>query len=150
MAGPGAFIIGDEEKREVEDVLRSGYLSRFGREDDARFKRKVFQLENAFAKKVGVKHCVAVNSGTSALMASLVALGIQPGDEILVTGYCYIASLSAIIVLGGRPILTEIDESLTMDPDDIEGRITERTRAVMPIHMLGNPCDMDRIVKPLL
>jgi 8-amino-3,8-dideoxy-alpha-D-manno-octulosonate transaminase len=147
MAGPGAFVVGDEEKREVEEVLTTGYLSRYGREDDPRFKRKVVQLEGAFAERIGVQYCLAVNSGTSALMASLVALGIRPGDEVLISGYCFIASLSAVIVLGGKPVLTEIDDSLTMDPEDVEKKITKKTKIIMPVHMLGNPCNMDRIAE---
>ncbi len=147
MAGPGAFLVGDDERKEVEEVLETGYLSRYGRQDDPRFKRKVIDLEAEFARRIGVQYCLAVNSGTAALMASLVALGMGPGDEVLVPGYTFIASISSVIVLGGRPVLTEIDESLTMDPDDVERKITKRTRVIMPVHMLGNPCDMDRISK---
>ena len=146
MPGPGAFFYGEEERREVEEVLSSGYLSRFGREDDPAFKQKVFSLEEEFARQVGAGYCVAVNSGTSALMAALVAAGIQPGDEVLVPGYTFIASISAILAVGGVPVLTEIDESLTMDPLDAEARITPRTRFILPVHMLGNPCDLERIL----
>jgi 8-amino-3,8-dideoxy-alpha-D-manno-octulosonate transaminase len=146
MPGPGAFLVGEEERREVEDVLESGYLSRYGREDDPRFKRKVVTLEREFAHRWEVKYCVAVNGGTSAIMASLVALGVGPGVEVLVPGYTFIASISAIILVCGTPVLTEVDESLTMDPDDIEKKITENTKVIMPVHMLGNPADMDRIM----
>ena len=146
MPGPGAFLVGDEERKEVAEVMESGYLSRYGREEDPRFKRKVVTLEREFAGRVGVKYCVAVNGGTGAIMASLVALGVGPGVEVLVPGYTFVASISAIIAVGGTPVLTEIDESLTMDPQDIEKKITPRTRVVMPVHMLGNPCDMDRIM----
>ncbi len=147
MPGPGAFLVGEEERREVEEVLQSGYLSRYGREDDQRFKRKVVSLEREFAERVGVKYCVAVNGGTGAIMASLVALGVGPGVEVLVPGYTFVASIAAIIFVGGMPVLTEIDESLTMDPDDLEKKITERTRVIMPVHMLGNPCDLERIMQ---
>lgn len=147
MPGPGAFLVGDDERREVGEVLGTGYLSRYGQDEDPRFKRKVINLEAEFAERVGVRYCLAANSGTSAIMASLVALGIRPGDEILVPGYTFIASISSVIILGGKPVLTEIDESLTMDPDDIERKITKGTRIIMPVHMLGNPCDMDRILE---
>lgn len=147
MPGPGAFIIDDIERHEVEEVLESGYLSRYGREDDPRFKRKVITLEKEFARKIGVDYCIAVNGGTNALMASLVALGVGPGAEVLVSGYTFVASISAIIVVGGIPVLTEIDESLTMNPVDIERKITERTKVIMPVHMLGYPCDMDKIME---
>jgi 8-amino-3,8-dideoxy-alpha-D-manno-octulosonate transaminase len=145
MPGPGFYFFGEEERKEVEEVLTAGYLSRYGKEDDPAFKQKVFSLEEEFARKVGARHCVAVNSGTSALMASLVAIGLQPGDEVLVPGYTFIASISAVIAVGGVPVLVEIDESLTMDVEDAERKIGPRTRVIMPVHMLGNPCDMGRI-----
>lgn len=146
MPGPGAFLIGDEERSEVAEVMESGYLSRYGSEDDPRFKRKVVTLEREFARKIGVKHAVAVNGGTGAIMAALVAVGVGPGVEVLVPGYTFVASISAILAVGGIPVLCEIDESLTVDPEDLERRINDRTRVIMPVHMLGNPSDMDRIM----
>ena len=146
MPGPGAFLVGDEEKREVAEVMESGYLSRYGREDDSRFKRKVVTLEQRFAERIGTKYAVAVNGGTGAVMASLVALGVGPGVEVLVPGYTYVASISAVLAVGGIPVLTEIDDSLTMDPADIEPKISAKTRIIMPVHMLGNPADMERIM----
>lgn len=146
MPGPGAFLIGDEERSEVAEVMESGYLSRYGRENDPRFKRKVVTLEREFARKFGVKHAVAVNGGTGAIMAALVAVGVGPEVEVLVPGYTFVASISAILAVGGIPVLCEIDESLTMDPEDLEQRISGRTRVIMPVHMLGNPSDMDRIM----
>jgi dTDP-4-amino-4,6-dideoxygalactose transaminase len=79
-------------------------------------------------------------------LAALVALGVGRGDEVVVPGYTFVASISAIIAVGGTPILAEIDESLTMDPSDIERRISRRTKVIMPVHMLGNPSDLDRIM----
>jgi dTDP-4-amino-4,6-dideoxygalactose transaminase len=146
MPGPGFYFYGDEERKEVEDVLESGYLSRYGKEDDPKFKQKVFTLEAEFARKMGAAYCVAVNSGTGALMASLVAAGLRPGDEVLVPGYTFIASMSAVIAVGGVPVLTEIDDSLTVDPADAEKKITPKTRFIMPVHMLGNPCDLERLL----
>jgi len=147
MPGPGAYLFGDEERKELLDVMESGYLSRYGEENDPRFKHKVVDFEREFAKLVGVKHCVAVSSGTGALMTCLAALGIGRGDEVIVPGYTFIASISAILLMNATPVLAEIDESLTIDPNDIEKRITPRTKAIMPVHMLGNPCDMDKIMK---
>lgn len=147
MPGPGSYWIGKEELDEVMDVMSSGHLSRYGQLNDPAFKRKVYTLEREYAKYIGVNHCVATSSGTSALLISLLALGIESGDEVIVPGYTFVASYSAIIFVGGVPILTEIDESLTIDPDDIEKRITPRTKFIMPVHMLGNPCDMDSIMK---
>lgn len=146
MPGPGAFLVGEEERREVEEILQSGYLSRYGSLDNPDFKRKVATLEEMFAGIIGVEHCLAVNGGTSAIMASLAALGIQPGAEIIVPGYTYIATMSAVIAVGGVPVLAEVDESLTLDPNDVQRKITAKTQGVIPVHMLGNPCDMDRIM----
>jgi dTDP-4-amino-4,6-dideoxygalactose transaminase len=145
MAGPGAFMVGDEERRHVAEVMETGYLSRYGTEDNPKFKRKVVTLERRFAERSGAKHALAVNGGTGALMASLVALGVGPGVEVLVPGYTFVASISAVLAVGGIPVLAEIDESLTMDPRDAEGKISKRTRVIMPVHMLGNPSDMDAI-----
>lgn len=147
MPGPGAFLVGEEERREVEDVLETGYVSRYGTADNPKFKRKVVTLEQEFAKYAGVKHCVALSGGTGAIMAALVALGVGPGVKVLVPGYTFVASISAVIAVGGQPILTEIDDSLTMDPQDLEKKITKDTKVIMPVHMLGNPCDMDPIME---
>lgn len=144
--GPGSYLFGNEERKEVMDVLETGYLSRYGAEDNPSFKRKVVTFEKEFANKVGADYCVAVSSGTGALMACLAALGIGAGDEVIVPGYTFIASISSIILSNAVPVLAEIDESLTIDPEDIEKKITSRTKAIMPVHMLGNPCDMDGIM----
>jgi len=146
MAGPGFYLFGDEERKEVLDVLETGYLSRYGQESDPRFKHKVVTLEQEFAKKIGVKHALATNGGTGAIMAALIALGVGRGDEVIVPGYTFVASISAVIAVGGTPILAEVDESLTIDPFEIEQRITSRTKAIMPVHMLGNPSDIDGIM----
>ncbi|HEX9013914.1 MAG TPA: DegT/DnrJ/EryC1/StrS family aminotransferase [Anaerolineaceae bacterium] len=142
MPGPGAYLSDREETDEVLEVLRSGHLSRNGSPDDPKFLHKVETLEQEFAAKMGARYCVAVNSGTGALMAALVAAGIGPGSEVLVPGYTFVATYSAVIAVGAVPVLVEIDESLTMDPADARQKITPRTRAVIPVHMLGNPCDM--------
>jgi dTDP-4-amino-4,6-dideoxygalactose transaminase len=145
MPGPGAYLIGNEEFNEVVDVLKAKHISRYGSDDDPSFMQKVHTLEREFAAAMNAQYSVAVNSGTSALMASLVALGIGRGDEVLVPGYTFIASMSSIIAVGGTPVLVEVDESLTMDPLNMEKKITKKTKAVMPVHMLGNPCSMKAI-----
>ena len=144
--GPGSYVFGEEEKQEVLDVLESGYLFRYGQADDPSFKHKVATFEKEFAAHMGLQYAVATSSGTGALLGCLAALGIGAGDEVIVPGYTFIASMSAIILSNAIPVLAEIDESLTLDPSDVEKRITPRTRAIMPVHMLGNPCDMDRIM----
>ena len=144
--GPGSYVFGDEERKELLDVMETGYLFRYGAEDDPNFKQKVATFEKEFAAYIGANHCVAVSSGTGALMCCLAALGIGPGDEVIVPGYTFIASISAIILSNAIPVLAEIDESLTIDPEDIKKKITKKTRAIMPVHMLGNPCGMDRVM----
>lgn len=100
-AGPGAYLFGQEEIAEVMDVLSTGYLFRYGREDDPDFKRKVYQFEREMEKHTRARHCVATSSGTGALMACLAALDIGPGDEVIVPGYTFIAS----IIHNNQPLL---------------------------------------------
>ncbi len=139
MAGPGLDLIGEDEIAEIVDVLRSGYLARYGPDDDPRFAARVRSLEDSVAEWTGVRHAVAMNSGTSALYSILACLGIGPGDEVIVPGFTFIASISSIVYARAVPVLAEVDASLNLDPADVEARITPRTRAIMPVHMLGNP-----------
>lgn len=146
MAGPGSYWIGAEELKQVMDVMESGYLFRYGDMEDANFQHKVYTLEKEFAAYCGVDYALATSSGTGSLFISLLALGIQSGDEVIVPAYTFVATYSAIIYAGAIPILAEIDESLCIDPQDIEARITPKTKAIIPVHMLGNPCAMDSIL----
>jgi dTDP-4-amino-4,6-dideoxygalactose transaminase len=146
MPGPGAYWFGKEEMDAVMEVMKSGYLFRYGNENDPKFLRKVFTLEKEFSKYCGANYALATSSGTSSILISAVALGLDQGDEIIVPAYTFVASYSSVIFRGLVPVLAEIDESLSLDPNDIERRITSRTKAIMPVHMLGNPCDMDRIM----
>jgi len=145
MPGPGAYFFGKEEIEAVAEVMQSGYLFRYGDENDPKFLRRVLTLEKEFAKYCDVRYAIATSSGTSSLLASAIALGLKRDDEVIVPAYTFVASYTSLIFAGIIPVLAEIDESLTLDPGDIEHRITPRTRAIMPVHMLGNPCDMDRI-----
>jgi len=147
MAGPGAYSFGDEERKEVMDVLASGHLSRYGSTDDDGYHMKVYKFEQEFASYCGSKYAIATSSGTSALLVSLLSLGIGDGDEVLVPGYTFVASIGSIIYARATPVLVEIDESLTMDPVDLENKITARTKAIMAVHMLGNPCNMSEIMR---
>jgi len=147
MPGPGAFLYGKEEENAAMEVLRNGYLFRYGSENDPGFMHKTYSLEKEFANYCGVSHALATSSGTVSLLASVLALGLKPGDEIIVPAYTFVASYSSCIFAGVVPVLAEIDESLTLDPLDIERRITSRTKAIMPVHMLGNMCNMDAIMK---
>jgi len=145
MAGPGSYLIGDEEKKALLEVIDAGYLFRYGDKKDPNFLAKVWHLEREVAKKFNIPHTVAVNSGTSALWIALGALGIGPGDEVIVPGYTFIASITSIIFARAIPVLAEIDESLTLDPEDVRKKITPRTKAIMLVHMLGNPGHIDEI-----
>jgi dTDP-4-amino-4,6-dideoxygalactose transaminase len=146
MPGPGAYWFGKEETAAITEVIQNGYLFRYGSENDPKFLHKVSDLEKAFAAYCGTKFALATSSGTASLLSSILALGLKPGDEIIVPAYTFVASYSAAIFAGIIPVLAEIDESLTLDPNDIERRITTHTKAIMPVHMLGNPCDMDKIM----
>lgn len=147
MPGPGAYWYGKEEKDAVMEVMENGYLFRYGSENDPKFLHKVSTLEKEFAQYSGSNYALATSSGTSSLLVSLIAMGLKPGDEVIIPAYTFVATYSACIFAGLVPVLAEIDESLSLDPDDIEHRITPRTKAIVPVHMLGNPCNMDRIMK---
>ncbi len=145
MPGPGFEWIGKEEEQEVLEVLRDRWLFRYGSDTDPAFKRKVRTLEELVEQKFGIRHALAVTSGTAALITAISALGIGPGDEVIVPGYTFIASISSVILARAVPVLAEIDESLTLDPADVERKITPRTRAIMAVHMLGNPCNLEAL-----
>ncbi|MBN1591227.1 MAG: DegT/DnrJ/EryC1/StrS family aminotransferase [Pirellulales bacterium] len=146
MPGPGWYWIGEEERREVLDVMESGHLVRYGKLDDPGFKQKTRLFEQEFAEHCGAKHALATSSGATALVAAMNALELKPGDEVIVPGYGFIATYSAAVFLGVVPVLAEIGHDLNLDPDDIEHRITSKTKAILPIHMLGNPCNMPAIL----
>ena len=145
MPGPGMELIGEEEKRELLEVLEAGYLFRYGSPDNPAFKAKVYHLEQEVARLVGVRHAVAVNSGTTALLVALAGLGVGPGDEVIVPGYTFIASMSSVIYARAIPILAEIDRTFNLDPADVRRKITPRTKAIMAVHMLGNPARLDEL-----
>jgi dTDP-4-amino-4,6-dideoxygalactose transaminase len=145
MPGPGMELLGEEEKQELLEVIESGYLFRYGSPDNPAFRAKVYQLEQQVARMVGVPYAVAVNSGTSALLAALGGLGVGPGDEVIVPGYTFIASISSIIFARAIPILAEVDRTLNLDPADVRLKITPRTKAILPVHMLGNPARLDEL-----
>ena len=145
MAGPGSYIIGEEEKKALLEVVEAGYLFRYGDRKDPQFLAKVWQLEREVGAYFDIPHTVACNSGTTALWIALSALGVGPGDEVIVPGYTFIASITSIIFARAVPVLAEIDETLTLDPEDVRRKITPRTKAIMLVHMLGNPGHIDEI-----
>jgi dTDP-4-amino-4,6-dideoxygalactose transaminase len=145
MPGPGFDLVGEEEIAEVVEVLRGGHIYRYGAPDNPNFKAKVWQFEEAVARHSKVKHAVAVNSGTTALWVALMGLGIGPGDEVIVPGFTFIASIASIIYARAVPILAEIDRTFNLDPVDVEQKITPRTKAIMAVHLMGNLARMDEL-----
>jgi dTDP-4-amino-4,6-dideoxygalactose transaminase len=148
MPGPGLQLIGDEELEQLIDVIRSGYFSRYRFADDgtAVEPSKVFLFEQEFAAALGARHAIGMNSCTSALLAGLSALDLGPGDEVIVPGYTFIASIAAVAYARSTPIFAEIDESLCLDPEDVERKITPRTRAILVVHMQGACGDLGAIL----
>lgn len=145
---PGLELIGEEELREVRSVFEAGgTLARFGFENRRGGIYKVLDFEKAFAEKVGVPDALAVSSGTAALRVALSALGVGPGDEVITQSFTFVATVEAIVESGATPVICEIDESLNMDPVDFAAKISRRTKAVIPVHMLGTPARMTEIVE---
>jgi len=147
---PGGLEVGDAEREAAEAVIRSKRLIRFyGPEDpdDGTAISQVDELEREFAQRMDVPYALGVTSCTAALITSLAALGIGPGDEVIVPGYTFVASPSAILAIGAIPIIAEVDDSLTLDPRSVEANITPHTKAIMPVHMRGMPCEMEAIAK---
>jgi len=140
----GPQEIGDEEIAMVTQALRSKNLFRYLKNEEDSF---TFRFEKEFRKATGVEHALAVNSGTSALICALVGLGVSSGDEVIVPAYTYIATAAAVMAVRGIPVIAEIDNSLTLDPADVERKITPRTKAIIPVHMRGTPSRMDEIMK---
>lgn len=141
---PGGYEIGELEKQAVIDVINDKYLFRYY--GPANIESRVKKFEEEFTAKIGVKYGLATNSCTSALISSLIALGVGPGDEVIVPGYTFFASCACIVAARAVPVIVEVDDSLTIDPEDFERKITSRTKVVIAVHMRGVPCDMDRIV----
>ena len=137
------FEIGKEEIAAITQVIKSGQFMRY-RGGEGGFTET---FEKELCHKFNIKHALTVNSGTSALICSLAAMRIGPGDEVIVPAYTWVASAMAVCAVGAVPILADINETLTIDPEDIERKITSYTKAVIPVHMINSPCDMDRIMQ---
>lgn len=131
---PGAYFVDDAELALVADVVKARSPFRYYGLD---CRHMADRLEKAFAEYTGARFAVAVNSGTGALNAALAALGVGPGQEVLVPGYMWISTVAAVVNRGAIPVLCEIDDSFCMDPQDAERKITPRTTMIMPVHMSG-------------
>lgn len=143
---PGFEVFGEEEKQQILDVLETGVLFRYEFAEKRRGVYKVAEFEKRFAATCGCRYAQAVSSGTAALRVAMAALGISPGDEVITQGFTFVATWEAILDAGAVPVFAEVDESLTMDPKDLEKKITPRTRAIIPVHMLGAPARIDAIM----
>lgn len=131
-------VVGEEEIEAVAEVLRSGYYVQG---------KNVKRFEEGWAEYIGVEHAIATNSGTSALHIALAAADIGPGDEVIVPPLTFFATIEAVLHQNAIPIFADIDpETFTLDPKDVEEKITDKTKAIIPVHLFGLPAEMDEIM----
>ncbi len=142
----GAALIGAEEEALVLDVLLSRSLFRYYGHDRATPPPMAAALEREVAAATGVRHALAVTSGSAALEVALGALGVGPGDEVIVPAWSWVACFTAVVRVGGRPVLAEVDESLTLAPGEITRLRTPRTKAALVVHFQGVAADMDPLL----
>lgn len=131
--------LGEREKEALVRCIDSGYVSTFG--------PFVKDFENALSHFLGARSAVAVRTGSAGLYMSLLQAGVGPGDEVILPVMTFVASANPVVQLGGRPVFVDVDpRTWNMDPDAVESAITDRTKVFLPVHLYGNPCDMDRIM----
>lgn len=139
---PGFELFGNEERKEVNDVLENGVLMRYGFDGMRNGHWKAREFEKAFAERMQTNHCQLVSSGTAALTVALAAAGVGAGDEVIMPTFTFVASFESIMMLGAVPVLVDIDDTLTLDPQAVEKAITSKTKCVMPVHMCGSMADL--------
>ena len=142
---PGFEIFGDEEKKQVADVLETGVLFRYGFEGARNGHFKALEFEKKLCQITGSKYSHLCSSGTAALCTALNACGIGAGDEVIVPPFTFVATFEAVINAGAIPVFGEIDETLCLNPDKLSDVITSKTRAVVPVHMCGSMARIDEI-----
>ena len=140
---PGTYWIDEGEERAVLEVLRKRTLFRYyGPQPPT----AVQAFEASAREFYGRKYALAVNSGSGALLIAMQTLGIGPGDEVIIPSFMWVATVAAVVQVNAIPVLCEVDDSFCMDPEDLEKKITSRTRLIVPVHMAGCPCDMEAIL----
>jgi 8-amino-3,8-dideoxy-alpha-D-manno-octulosonate transaminase len=146
---PGGLELGEEEADAALRVIKSKRLIRFYGPDDPDDPgtSEVEEFERAIAERIGTAYALGVSSCTASLITGLAALGIGPGDEVIVPAYTFVASPSAVLAVGAIPVIAEVDDSLTLDPESVQSQISPYTRAIMPVHMRGMPCEMDALMR---
>lgn len=142
---PGFEFWGDEERKEVNDVLETGILMRYGFDGARKGIWKAKELEQEICKKFGSQYAQLTSSGTSALTTAMAALGIGHGDEVIMPTFTFVASFEAVLSVGATPVLVDVDESLTLNPEAVEQAITTKTKCIMPVHMCGSMANMDAL-----
>jgi 8-amino-3,8-dideoxy-alpha-D-manno-octulosonate transaminase len=142
---PGFELFSDAERKEVNDVLETGILMRYGFDGARKGVWKAKELEAAICDTFGCKHAQLVSSGTAALTTAMSALGIGFGDEVIIPSFTFVASFEAVMSVGAVPVMVDVDDTLTLNPDAVRAAITPRTKCVMPVHMCGSMADMDAL-----
>ncbi len=140
---PGFEIFGEEERKEVRDVLETGVLFRYGFDGARKGHWKARTFEEELSKRLGVKRCHLCSSGTSALSIALASCGVGAGDEVIIPPFTFVASMEAVLLAGAIPVFAEIDETLCLDPEAVRNAVTKRTKAVVPVHMCGSMARID-------
>lgn len=144
---PGFELFGPEERKEVNDVLETGILMRYGFEGPRKGIWKSKELEAEISRKLGCGYTQLVSSGTAALTTAYAALGIGAGDEVIMPVFTFVASFECILSVGAVPVLVDVDETLTLDPEAVRRAITPRTKCIMPVHMCGAMADLDPLLE---
>lgn len=142
---PGFEFFGEEERKQIDDVMSTGILMRYGFDAQRKGNWKAKELEQKITETFGCKYAQLTSSGTAALTTAMTALGIGYGDEIIMPSFTFVASFEAVISVGAIPVLVDIDESLTLDPAAVRAAITPKTKCIMPVHMCGSMADIDAL-----
>ncbi|MBN2569591.1 MAG: DegT/DnrJ/EryC1/StrS family aminotransferase, partial [Deltaproteobacteria bacterium] len=144
---PGNEIIGQEEMKEIMDVMETGVFMRYGFDERRKGIFKVRQFEEEFARYCGAGYALGVTSGSTALHVALNAMDVGPGDEVIVPSFTFVATYESILEAGAIPVMADIDESMGLDPMGIEKNLTSLTKAVIAVHMCGAPANIEEIVR---